>query len=71
MAKAPSLGEYGVQRYVANKVPSERASCALGQRGYVGEMGLNTDERLWKPPKWKQRLHASHGEGPQVLSRMR
>src|SRR6266487_1771757 len=33
MAKAPSLGKYGVQRYVANTVPSERASCALA----VGE----------------------------------
>ena len=28
-AKAPRLGKYGVQRYVANTVPSERASCAL------------------------------------------
>src|SRR6266540_2416400 len=47
MAKAPSLGKYGVQRYVANTVPSERASCALAVwRGYAGEMGSNTDERL-------------------------
>ena len=54
------------------KVPSERASCsrAVG-RGYVGEMGSNMDERLWRPLKWKQRLHALHGEGPQVLRRMR
>src|SRR5262245_44505094 len=32
MAKAPSLGEYGVQRSGANNVPSERASCALAVR---------------------------------------
>jgi len=72
MAKAPSLGKYGVQRYVANTVPSERASCALAVwRGYAGEMGSNTDERLCMPPKWKQRLHTIRGEGPQVLRRMR
>ena len=46
-AKAPSLGKYGVQRYVANRVPSERASCSLVVlRGHVGEMGSSTDERL-------------------------
>jgi hypothetical protein len=72
MAKAPSLGKYGVQRYVANRVPSERASCSLAVgRGKVGEMGSNMDECLWKPLKWKQRLHALRGEGPQVLRRMR
>jgi hypothetical protein len=34
-------------------------------------MGANMDERLWRPLKWKQRLHVIHGEGPQVLRRMR
>jgi hypothetical protein len=28
MAQAPRLWKYGVQREVANKVPSERASCS-------------------------------------------
>ena len=70
-AKAPSLGQYGVQRSVAHKGPSERASYSLVVvRGEVGAMGSNTDERLCIL-QWQQTLREIHGEGPQVLRRMR
>ena len=60
MAKAPSLWKDGVQRVGGEQSTQRTRKLSTSVfLVYAGAMESHTDELLWMPPKWKQRLHGS------------
>ena len=70
-AKAPSLREEGVQREPANQVPSERARCPLMEGMLAKEDQAQRNASVNAVEMETDAAWFCHGDGPQVLSRMR